>query len=86
MEEINILSSILDLGAPGVLGLITFKLWAVYQKQLEYNRESDKSSLESIHKMMSLIDKLNDSQKGGDIATHELLKELRQLIIDINKK
>ena len=86
MEELNIIQGLISLGPSGILALIAFKLWAVYQKQLDYNRDQDKSNIESIHKMMGLIDRLNDSQKGGDSATHELLKELRQLIIDLNHK
>lgn len=78
MEELNILHTVLNLGPSGILGFISYKLWDAYQKQLEYNRQTDKNNLESINRIITFVDKLNESQKGGDGTTHELLKEIKQ--------
>lgn len=77
MEELNIIHTVLNLGPSGILGFISYKLWDAYQKQLDYNRETDRNNLESINKIITFVDKLNESQKGGDGTTHELLKDIK---------
>jgi hypothetical protein len=86
MEELNILHTVLNLGPSGILGFIAFKLWNVYQTQLEYNREQDKLNLEQSQKLLTFLDKILDKQGSGDETTHNLIKDLKsEIIVEIQR-
>lgn len=79
MEEVNIISALINLGPTGIFGFIAFKLWYSYQAELKYSKEQSLENLKTFNSVLSILDSIKDKQGINDSTTHELIKELRIL-------
>lgn len=81
MEQINLVNTLINLGPSTILGFISWKLWSVYQEQLDYNREQDKINLEQSQKILTILDKIFEKQGSGDKDTQNLINATKNDLI-----
>lgn len=79
MEEVNIITALINLGPTGIFGFIAFKLWQSYQEELKYSKEQNIENLKTFNSVINMLDLLKDKQGTNDLITHELLKEIKLL-------